>query len=127
MCLFHPACASGLKVPLQMARQGLPRKPPSVQTSGRRWHVTIHPSHTSVEAGGPSTLFSEHLFCPLLGKPGAGWEVQRWLWRETRSGLNPQCEGTRGHLIIFSIFIYFSASGLSCSTRGPRLVVACGI
>ena len=31
MCLFHPPCASGLKVLLQMARQGLPRKPPSVQ------------------------------------------------------------------------------------------------
>ena len=31
MCLFHPPCASGLKVLLQMARQGLPGKPPSVQ------------------------------------------------------------------------------------------------
>lgn len=57
-CLFHPPCASGLKVPLQMARQGLPGKPPSAQNEWGELarHLPPHPHSLVCEAGGTNTF-----------------------------------------------------------------------
>lgn len=67
--LSGPFCASGLKVSLQMARQGLPAKRPSAQNEWESWQATSRlpcwAQHWPVVLTSLHTFPGQLLCCPL--------------------------------------------------------------